>query len=340
MERANFPLYDPRSIPTNDTQSSNASPALWLPPRRLARPESPMESQTSTTTSLYRSASASGSVEDHVASKENKTSTKVRSPNWSDAEIRFLIGLWKDRYPISKRHNSAVWESIAKELNSLLREQGLASIRTAAQCKAKKKNLADDYKRVKDRNNKSGNGSGTFTYFEELNEILGCRAKITPKTVIECGFDDNNSAIPGPSCQAMEELSESGDSESDEEEQTLSQVPFRCELAAKKEKSPLASTLNSSKQNGQKSFKRKPGSQPDNNASSFSNQPPVKRLKRRESSGQSSGSAEYFSFLNESQKRDHEFFERLAEKEAEREIKSQELMVSMVKEVAKIFKGE
>lgn len=72
----------------------------------------------------------------------------------------------------------------------------------------------------------------------------------------------------------------------------------------------------------------------------FSNQPPVKRLKRRESSGQSSGSAEYLSFLNESQKRDHEFFERLAEKEAEREIKSQELMVSMVKEVAKIFKGE
>lgn len=47
-----------------------------------------------------------------------------------------------------------------------------------------------------------------------------------------------------------------------------------------------------------------------------------------------------YPFLNESQKRDHEFFERLAEKEAEREIKSQELMVSMVKEVAKIFKGE
>ena len=44
--------------------------------------------------------------------------------------------------------------------------------------------------------------------------------------------------------------------------------------------------------------------------------------------------------LNESHKRDHEFFEKLAEKEAEREMKSQQMMFSMVKEVAKIFKGE
>ena len=49
---------------------------------------------------------------------------------------------------------------------------------------------------------------------------------------------------------------------------------------------------------------------------------------------------EYFGFLTESQKRDREFFERLAEKEVEREIKSQEMMLSMAKEVAKIFKGE
>ena len=55
---------------------------------------------------------------------------------------------------------------------------------------------------------------------------------------------------------------------------------------------------------------------------------------------ESSGNAEYFAFLNESQKRNHEFFEKLAEKEAEREMKSQQMMFSMVKEVAKIFKGE
>lgn len=60
--------------------------------------------------------------------------------------------------------------------------------------------MVDDYKRVKDRNNKSRNGSGIFIYFEELNEILGCRVKIISKIVIECGFDDNNFVIFGSLC--------------------------------------------------------------------------------------------------------------------------------------------
>lgn len=45
-------------------------------------------------------------------------------------------------------------------------------------------------------------------------------------------------------------------------------------------------------------------------------------------------------FFNESQKHDHDFFERLAETEVERELKSQEMVFAMVKEVAKIFKGQ
>ena len=44
-------------------------------------------------------------------------------------------------------------------------------------------------------------------------------------------------------------------------------------------------------------------------------------------------------FLDESQKRDHEFFGQLAEKEGERELRSQK-MFDMVKEVAKIFKND
>ena len=326
---------------------------LWLPQARFSQPDSPAESQMSP----YESASVSGVSEGPgVENSSNDTSTKVRSPNWSDAEIRFLIETWKDHHPISKRHNSAVWESIARELNSLLREQGLASIRTAAQCKSKIKNLEDEFKRVKDHNSKSGNDRESFTYFEELNEILGCRAKITPKTVVECGFIDDNSVIPGPS--SLEELSEFGDGQSirDEEEQSLSEALFRREPAAKKDKKCLATTPNSSKQKGPKSaksaesgdedlaffeslfFKNKRGSDGNQKGkkASSSTQPPAKRASKTESSD----NAEYFAFLNESQKRDHEFFEKLAEKEAEREMKSQQMMFSMVKEVAKIFKGD
>jgi len=154
---------------------------LWLPQARFTRPDSPAESQLSP----YQSASASGVGEGPGVEDSSKdTSAKGRFPNWSDAAKRFLIAIWKDHHPINKRHNSAVWESIDREVNSLLRNQGLTSIRTAAQCKAKIKNLEDEYKRVKDHNSKSGNGLETFTYYEELNEILGCRAKITPKTVV------------------------------------------------------------------------------------------------------------------------------------------------------------
>ena len=45
-------------------------------------------------------------------------------------------------------------------------------------------------------------------------------------------------------------------------------------------------------------------------------------------------------FLEKSQSKDHEFFERLAEKEAERELYSQKLMFDCIKEIATIFKGD
>ena len=72
--------------------------------------------------------------------------SKLRSPNWTDAEVRLLINVWKDYFPISKRQNSTIWERISKQLNQLLAEQNLPCIRTAQQCKAKIKNLEDDYK--------------------------------------------------------------------------------------------------------------------------------------------------------------------------------------------------
>ena len=207
---------------------------LWVPqPELFSRPDS----QVITPVSQYQSASVASEVDSSKGNNVN-AGAKGRSANWSDAEIRFLIAIWKDHHPINKRHNSAVWESIAKQLNTLLREQELTSIRTASQCKAKMKNLEDEYKRVKDHNNRSGNDRETFTYYEDLNEILGCRAKITPKTVVECGFEDDNlpsnispsssvrkstSPTPGPS----DELSEFSDENEVEEDQSLSEALFR-----------------------------------------------------------------------------------------------------------------
>lgn len=80
--------------------------------------------------------------------------------------------------------------------------------------------------------------------------------------------------------------------------------------------------------------KRGSGGNQTGKKASASTQPPAKRSRKIASSG----NAEYFAFFNESQKCGHEFLEKLAEKEAEREMKSRQK--KMVKEVAKIFKGE
>ena len=346
---------------------------VWFPPQPqpgLLRPDSPAQPGLLRPDSPAQpgllepnSPSATATATAIEGQGENNVG-KNRSPNWTDAEIRFLIEIWKEHHPISKRNNSAVWEAVAKELNRILREQGLTTVCTASQCKGKIKNLEDEYKRVKDHNSKSGNNRETFTYYEELNEILGCRPKITPKTVIECGFEDavlpskeicpsrKSTSPTQESEEVLEELSESSDGEA--ENRSLADVLSRREPVAKK---ALASMPSSSKQKQQNStescdagnddlafseslfFKRKPGGKTAQKTPRTPKQPPGKRPKKKESSP-SSGNTEYFAFLNESQKRDHEFFERLAEKEGEREFKSQQMMFSMVKEVAKIFKGE
>ncbi|KAJ7371596.1 hypothetical protein OS493_024272 [Desmophyllum pertusum] len=67
----------------------------------------------------------------------------------------------------------------------------MSSFRTGVQCKACLKYLQDEYKRVKDHNYHSGNNCETFEYFDEMDEVLGCRPNIMPKSVVECGLDDN-----------------------------------------------------------------------------------------------------------------------------------------------------
>lgn len=191
----------------------------------------------------------SSSLVEDDSSEVNNASTKSPSPNWSDAEIHFLITTWKDHHPISKRHNAAVWESIVKQLNNLLREQGLCPFARHPNANLLK-NLEDEYKRVKDHNNISRNNRETFTYYVDLNEI-------TPKAVIEYGFEDDRLPINiCPSCsgkkstpsmpETEEELSDS--SVGDEEGQLLANALFRCELASSnKGKKTLASALSSSK---------------------------------------------------------------------------------------------
>ncbi|CAH3167668.1 unnamed protein product, partial [Porites lobata] len=92
-------------------------------------------------------------------------------------KVQLLISVWKEYFPISKRRNSSVSERISKQLNQMLPgpKQNLRCVRTLQQCKAKIKNLEDEFKRIKDHNNKSGNDRITFPYFDDINAVLGCK---------------------------------------------------------------------------------------------------------------------------------------------------------------------
>ncbi|XP_068695949.1 myb/SANT-like DNA-binding domain-containing protein 1 [Montipora foliosa] len=248
-------------------------------------------------------------IEQSIDDMSQPGSSRNRCPNWSDAETRFLLQLWRDSFPISKRRNGAAWDSIAKKLNGVLNEQGISTFRTGTQCKAQMKSLQDEYKRVKDHNSRSGNNRETFDYFDEIDAVLGCKPNIAPKRVFECGFseDASSSSVETGDSADPPQSSDQGDQSSD--------VEFEKEF----EKNLQGNSKPSKKANKGKTSVT---------------------TKKRKALPSERSESNLVDFLEKSQSKDHEFFERLAEKEAERELKSQKLMFDCVKEIAKIFKGD
>ena len=69
---------------------------------------------------------------------------------------------------------------------------------------------------MKDHNSRSRNDRETFKFFEENDEVLGCKPNITPKQVLECGglaaddtsaktSDGEDSPNTGPSIHKSDE---------------------------------------------------------------------------------------------------------------------------------------
>ena len=150
--------------------------------------------------------------------------------------------------------------------------------------------MEDDYKRVKDHNNKSRNDRITFPYFDDLNDVLGCKPRITPKKAAECGFDEQASpCASSSSCPSTPSSTETGDPNLEEpENHFLNRYSLNKSQAVKEKERRKAPQLPRKKQT------------------------PAKKSKKAEEADQK---ADYFAFLTESQNRDHDFFERLAERE-------------------------
>ena len=97
-----------------------------------------------------------------------------RSPNWSDAETRFLIALWGEQYQnISQQRNAKAWDVVARLLNQKLAQCGFETFRSGQQCKGRMKSIVFDYKTTKKRILESGDDDRTCDYFDEVDEVLG-----------------------------------------------------------------------------------------------------------------------------------------------------------------------
>ena len=173
----------------------------------------PMPHASPSTSSVARSESRNTTNEENP---QPGATNRNRRSNWTDAETSYLLELWMDNFPISKKRNSTVWDAIAKKLNSIFKDKGIPSYRTGTQCKARIKYLQDKYKRVKDHNSRSGNNRKSFEYYDEMDElVLGSKPNITPKEVVECGLVKDDNATGVGDSEASPESSIPADHESD-----------------------------------------------------------------------------------------------------------------------------
>ena len=83
----------------------------------------------------------------------------------------------------SKR-NKHVYEKISKTLA----RNGIH--KSSDQCRAKMKKLKTDYRKVKDKNGKTGRGRSIWKYFDALDAILGHRPATKPPLLLDTAAEE------------------------------------------------------------------------------------------------------------------------------------------------------
>lgn len=234
---------------------------------------------------------------------------------WRDDETRMLLSLWRDHFIElkNKRNTSKIWDEIAKKLNRKLQKAGETLFRKGEQCKRRIKNLEKEYKVVMDAKGRSGNGDKNFEEEFEYFEVFN--------ELLGSNHDITPKSIvegKGPcSSKSLSSTEGSADTPSSEEADDEVQHDKETPKTSKKGKEPARGGN-----------------------------------RKRKSDSVDSADA-LLDFMKESQKRDEEFFGRLAEKEQEFQIKLTEMevrrerereerqnasMLTLFKEIAKALK--
>lgn len=115
-----------------------------------------------------------------------------RGLTWSSAEVKCLIDIWSDEHiaeQLCKTHkNTEIYKVFSERL------QDMGYNRSIEQCRAKAKKLRQQYIKVRDslrKTGSSGDEKDKFTWFDELDKILGTNPVVDPVDVVESNEPDN-----------------------------------------------------------------------------------------------------------------------------------------------------
>lgn len=169
-----------------------------------SRPLTPIESE-----SVYsQSPSPTPVVESLQCTSEN--SSKKSYDTWTKEEQKLLVQLWAEHFErLESKDARKIWQMICDEINNRL-----GCHKTAQKCTKKMKYLIDRYKEAKDWNTKQTGGNLRKTiFYDEIDEVLGCRDAVTMKRVVHAG------AVGGKDKQSTDTSTDvQGNSESGEQE--------------------------------------------------------------------------------------------------------------------------
>jgi len=105
---------------------------------------------------------------------------------WSSIETRTLILSYQEHAEAltqakSPQRKRAIWQTILQAFRDSYQDNAIESVKTLTQLKEKWKSLVEKYKKIKDNNKATGRWRESFEFFKELDSLLGCQDKISPR---------------------------------------------------------------------------------------------------------------------------------------------------------------
>ncbi|KAK3754644.1 hypothetical protein QZH41_001707 [Actinostola sp. cb2023] len=111
---------------------------------------------------------------------------------WTQEEQKLLVNLWAEDFDrIESKDSRKVWDEIADKINKNCKAK--RSKRSTDKFQKKMKYLLDRYKKAKDWNSKQTGGNRKKSiFYDEIDEVLGCREIVALKHVEEAGSSASN----------------------------------------------------------------------------------------------------------------------------------------------------